>query len=71
MSSAFETKQTAQAPDAFAPDGSVVRLLGASSRGSMAAGVGHSAVPGASAGEARLESKPRFRPYIPLRFPGR
>ncbi len=37
MSSPFETKQIAEAPDAIAPDGSEVRLLGALSRGSMAA----------------------------------
>ena len=33
----FETRQIAEAPDAIAPDGSEVRLLGASARGSMAA----------------------------------
>jgi mannose-6-phosphate isomerase-like protein (cupin superfamily) len=37
MSSAFATKQIAEAPDAIAPDGSEVRLLGASACGSMAA----------------------------------
>jgi mannose-6-phosphate isomerase-like protein (cupin superfamily) len=37
MPSAFATKVIAKAPDAIAPDGSEVRLLGASSRGSMAA----------------------------------
>jgi mannose-6-phosphate isomerase-like protein (cupin superfamily) len=37
MPSAFATKVIAEAPDAIAPDGSEVRLLGASTRGSMAA----------------------------------
>jgi mannose-6-phosphate isomerase-like protein (cupin superfamily) len=37
MPSAFATKVIAEAPDAIAPDGSEVRLLGASARGSMAA----------------------------------
>ena len=37
MPSAFATKVIAEAPDAIAPDGSEVRLLGASVRGSMAA----------------------------------
>ena len=37
MSSFFATKVIAEAPDAMAPDGSEVRLLGASARGSMAA----------------------------------
>ena len=37
MSSLFETRLIAEAPDATAPDGSEVRLLGASTRGSMAA----------------------------------
>ena len=37
MSSLFATKLIAGAPDAIAPDGSEVRLLGASARGSMAA----------------------------------
>ena len=37
MPSAFATKVIAGAPDAMAPDGSEVRLLGASARGSMAA----------------------------------
>jgi mannose-6-phosphate isomerase-like protein (cupin superfamily) len=37
MPSAFATKLIAEAPDAIAPDGSEVRLLGASARGSMAA----------------------------------
>jgi mannose-6-phosphate isomerase-like protein (cupin superfamily) len=37
MSSAFETKQIAEAPDTIAPDGSEVRLLGALPRGGMAA----------------------------------
>jgi mannose-6-phosphate isomerase-like protein (cupin superfamily) len=37
MRSAFATKVIAEAPDAIAPDGSEVRLLGASARGSMAA----------------------------------
>ena len=37
MSSIFATKMIAEAPDAIAPDGSEVRLLGASARGSMAA----------------------------------
>jgi mannose-6-phosphate isomerase-like protein (cupin superfamily) len=37
MPSAFTTKLIAEAPDAIAPDGSEVRLLGASARGSMAA----------------------------------
>jgi mannose-6-phosphate isomerase-like protein (cupin superfamily) len=32
----FATKQIAEAPDAIAPDGSEVRLLSASARGSMA-----------------------------------
>jgi mannose-6-phosphate isomerase-like protein (cupin superfamily) len=36
MPSAFATKVIAEAPDAIAPDGSEVRLLGASARGSMA-----------------------------------
>jgi mannose-6-phosphate isomerase-like protein (cupin superfamily) len=37
MPSDFVTKVIAEAPDAIAPDGSEVRLLGASARGSMAA----------------------------------
>jgi mannose-6-phosphate isomerase-like protein (cupin superfamily) len=37
MSMSFETRRIAEAPDAIAPDGSEVRLLGASARGSMAA----------------------------------
>jgi mannose-6-phosphate isomerase-like protein (cupin superfamily) len=37
MSMSFATKQIAEAPDAIAPDGSEVRLLSASARGSMAA----------------------------------
>ena len=37
MPSAFATKLIAEAPDAIAPDGSEVRLLVASARGSMAA----------------------------------
>ena len=37
MPSAFATKVIAEAPDAIAPDGSEVRLLGASTRGSTAA----------------------------------
>jgi len=37
MSAGFETRHIAEAPDAIAPDGSEVRLLGASTRGSMAA----------------------------------
>jgi mannose-6-phosphate isomerase-like protein (cupin superfamily) len=37
MTSAFATIVIAEAPDAMAPDGSEVRLLGASTRGSMAA----------------------------------
>ena len=37
MPSGFATKVIAEAPDAMAPDGSEVRLLGASTRGSMAA----------------------------------
>jgi mannose-6-phosphate isomerase-like protein (cupin superfamily) len=37
MSSLLETRLIAEAPDAIAPDGSEVRLLGASARGSMAA----------------------------------
>jgi mannose-6-phosphate isomerase-like protein (cupin superfamily) len=37
MSPSFETRKISEAPDAIAPDGSEVRLLGALSRGSMAA----------------------------------
>ena len=37
MPSIFATKMIAEAPDAIAPDGSEVRLLGASARGSVAA----------------------------------
>jgi mannose-6-phosphate isomerase-like protein (cupin superfamily) len=37
MSVGFNTKHIAEAPDAIAPDGSEVRLLGSSTRGSMAA----------------------------------
>jgi mannose-6-phosphate isomerase-like protein (cupin superfamily) len=37
MPSAFATKVIAEAPDVIAPDGSEVRLLGGSVRGSMAA----------------------------------
>src|SRR5215470_18210308 len=37
MPSAFATKVIAEAPDAIAPDGSEVRVLGASARGSMTA----------------------------------
>jgi mannose-6-phosphate isomerase-like protein (cupin superfamily) len=37
MSMGFETRRIAAAPDAIAPDGSEVRLLGAVARGSMAA----------------------------------
>jgi mannose-6-phosphate isomerase-like protein (cupin superfamily) len=37
MSSLSEARRIAEAPDAIAPDGSEVRLLGASARGSMAA----------------------------------
>lgn len=37
MSIGFETRQIAEAPDAIAPDGAEVRLLGVSMRGSMAA----------------------------------
>jgi mannose-6-phosphate isomerase-like protein (cupin superfamily) len=37
MSAGFDTRHIAEAPDAIAPDGSEVRLLGASARGSMAA----------------------------------
>jgi mannose-6-phosphate isomerase-like protein (cupin superfamily) len=37
MPSAFATKVIAEAPDAIAPDGSEVRLLGVATRGSMAA----------------------------------
>ena len=37
MSAGFDTRHIAEAPDAIAPDGSEVRLLGALARGSMAA----------------------------------